>query len=81
MRMYVGISPKQDLGAPYGVGLLPVAVVGLPGSHIPSMLKLTVKDIIQRPQLKGFFNPPLWFVPVTVKQIIPLSGEEDIRNK
>ncbi|HOE19418.1 MAG TPA: VWA domain-containing protein [Spirochaetota bacterium] len=81
MRMYVGISPKQDLGAPYGVGLLPVAVVGLPGSHIPSMLKLTVKDIIQRPQWKGFFNPPLWFVPVTVKQIIPLSGEEDIRNK
>jgi hypothetical protein len=82
IRMYIGISPKQDLGAPYGVALLPVAVTGMPGSHIPSMLKMTLKDIIQRKGFsKGLFNPPVWFVPVTVKQIMVYGSQDDIRNK
>ncbi len=82
MRMYVGISPKQDIDAPYGVGLLPVAVVGIPGSHIPKMLKMSLKDILQQKGFtKGLFNPPLWFVPVTVKQILTESRQDDIRNK
>ncbi|MEJ5362201.1 MAG: vWA domain-containing protein [Spirochaetota bacterium] len=82
IRMYVGISPKQDDGALYGVGLLPVAVVGVPGSHLPSMLKLTLKDIIQGKGFsRGLFNPPLWFVPVTVKQVITYGNQQDIRNK
>ncbi|MGQ9842021.1 MAG: vWA domain-containing protein [Spirochaetota bacterium] len=82
IRMYIGISPKQDLGAPYGVALLPVAFTGVPGSHIPSMLKMTLKDIIQRKGFsKGLFNPPVWFVPVIVKQIMVNSSQDDIRNK
>lgn len=82
MRMYVGISPKQDLGAPYGVVLLPVAFTGVPGSHIPSMLKMTLKDIIQRKSFSnGLFNPPVWFVPVIIKQIIVNGSQDDIRNK
>lgn len=82
IRMYIGISPKQDLGAPYGVALLPVAFTGVPGSHIPSMLKMTLKDIIQRKNFsKGLFNPPVWFVPVIVKQIMVNSSQDDIRNK
>jgi hypothetical protein len=80
--MYIGISPKQDLSAPYGVALLPVAVTGMPGSHIPSMLKMTLKDIIQRKGFsKGLFNPPVWFVPVTVTQIMVYGSQDDIRNK
>lgn len=82
IRMYIGISPKQDAGAPYGVALLPVAVVGVPGSHIPSMLKMTLNDIIQRKGFaKGLFNPPVWFVPVTVTQIMVYGSKDDIRNK
>jgi len=82
IRMYIGISPKQDLSAPYGVALLPVAVTGMPGSHIPSMLKMTLKDIIQRKGFsKGLFNPPVWFVPVTVTQIMVYGSQDDIRNK
>jgi hypothetical protein len=82
VRMYVGISSKQDTGAPYGVGLLPVAVVGVPGSHIPAMLKLTLKDIIQGKGFsRGLFNPPVWFVPVTVKQVMTYANQQDIRNK
>ncbi len=82
MRMYIGISPKQDVTAPYGVGLLPVAVTGVPGSHIPSMLKMNLKDIIEHKGFKkGLFHPPLWFVPVTVKQIIVAGSRDDIRNK
>lgn len=82
MRMYIGLSPKQDVTAPYGVGLLPIAVTGVPGSHIPSMLKMTLKDVIEHKGFKkGLFNPPLWFVPVTVKQIMLTGSQDDIRNK
>lgn len=82
MRLYIGISPQQDLSAPYGVALLPVAITGLPGSHIPSMLKMTLKDIIAHKGFKkGLFNPPLWFIPVTVKQIMVYGSQDDIRNK
>ncbi|MCX8124850.1 MAG: VWA domain-containing protein [Spirochaetes bacterium] len=82
IRMYIGISPQQDVNAPYGVGLLPVAVTGVPGSHIPSMLKMTLKDIIEHKGFKkGLFNPPVWFVPAVVKKIIESGSQEDIRNK
>jgi len=82
VRMYVGISPKQDLGAPYGVGLQPFVVVGVPGSHIPAMLKMTLKDIVQHKGFsRGLFNPPVWFVPVTVKQVMRYGSQDDIRNK